>query len=159
MSTNNFSAAENAVFDAIHKVLHRYRAAVAHELRDSGQALTHMEHRALGFFARMPGATLSDLVAHSGRDKAQLARLVRDLREKALLEATIDAHDRRVTRLSLSPAGQTLHEAMQARQHAIQARAVADFSPAECAQLAGLLEKILVNLENGAVPERPVTPA
>ncbi len=138
---------ENTVFDAIHKVMHRYRSAVMRELRDGGQDLSPMEHRALGFFARTPGATLSDMVEHSGKDKAQLARLVRDLREKALLEASPDAQDRRITRLNLSKAGWAVHEATQTRHRAIQTQAVAGLSHAECAQLTALMEKILANLE------------
>ena len=147
MSTKNHAPAENPVFEAIHKVMHRYRAAIMRELRDSDQALSPMEHRALGFFARTPDATLSDMVEHSGKDKAQLARIVRDLREKALLEATPDPHDRRITRLNLSEAGRAAHEATQANHCAIQARAIAGLSRAECDQLATLMAKILANLE------------
>jgi DNA-binding MarR family transcriptional regulator len=101
-----------------------------------------MEHRALGFFARTPDTTLSEMVEHSGKDKAQLARIVRDLREKALLEATPDSHDRRITRLNLSEAGRAAHDATQANH-----RAIAGLSPAECEQLASLMAKILANLE------------
>jgi hypothetical protein len=36
-----------------------------------------MEGKVLGFFARHPGATQRDLAQHSGRDKAQLARLIK----------------------------------------------------------------------------------
>ena len=151
MSTKK-PAAENPVFDAIDKVVHRYRSAIMRELRNSGQDLSRMEHRALGFFARTPGATLSDMVEHSGKDKAQLARLVRDLREKALLEASPDTQDRRITRLNLSKAGWAVHEATQSRHRAIQAQAVAGLSHAECAQLTALMEKILDNLEESAAP-------
>ena len=41
----------------------------------------------MGFFARHPGATLSDLAAHSGRDKVQLIALL------GRLKANLDAHE------------------------------------------------------------------
>jgi DNA-binding MarR family transcriptional regulator len=92
------------VFDAIHSIMHLYRARQLRGLRDNPHELTHMEYKALGFFSRHPGATQGDLVAHSGRDKAQLARLLKGLRDKELLDAVAD-DDRRITRLTLSAAG------------------------------------------------------
>lgn len=55
-----------AVFDAIHHVMHQYRAMQFRGLRDTSHALTHMEFKVLGFFARHPGASQTELVAHSG---------------------------------------------------------------------------------------------
>lgn len=147
MSTKPVTIPQNAVFEAIHKVMHRYRAAVMRELRDNTQALAPMEHRALAFFAHTPGATLSDMVEHSGKDKAQLARLVRDLRDKALLDASPDPHDRRITRLTLSQAGEAMHKAAQECQRAVQMKAVTGLSHTECIQLTALMEKILTNLK------------
>ncbi|MFY9510384.1 MAG: helix-turn-helix domain-containing protein, partial [Rubrivivax sp.] len=88
------------VFEAIHTVMHLYRAQRHRGAADAGpQELTHMEHRVLGYFSRHPGATQSDLAAHSGRDKGQLARLIGGLRERGLLEARADENDRRSLRL------------------------------------------------------------
>jgi DNA-binding MarR family transcriptional regulator len=96
------------VFEAIHDVMHLYRARQYRALRDAGHELTHMDAKVLGYFARHPGATQSDLAAHSGRDKAQLARLIRGLRDKGLLEARADDADRRSTRLDLTAQGRAL---------------------------------------------------
>jgi DNA-binding MarR family transcriptional regulator len=50
-----------------------------------------MEGKVLGYFCRHPGNTQSDLAQHSGRDKAQLTRLIARLKEAGLLEARADA--------------------------------------------------------------------
>ena len=76
------------VFDSIHAVMHLFRAEQYRAFRDAPHPLTHMEGKLLGFFARRPDATLSDLVAHSGRDKGQLARLIKTLKDQGLLEAS-----------------------------------------------------------------------
>ena len=82
--------------------MHQFRSRQFQALRDGAHDITHMESKVMGFFARHPGATLSDLVAHSGRDKAQLAKLVKGLRERGLLDGRADADDRRNVRLRLS---------------------------------------------------------
>jgi DNA-binding MarR family transcriptional regulator len=89
------------VLETMHAIMHLYRSAQHRSLRDGPNDLAHMEVKALGFFARHPGATQSELVAHSGRDKAQVARQIRALRERGLLEAKEDEQDRRLKEQAL----------------------------------------------------------
>jgi DNA-binding MarR family transcriptional regulator len=135
------------VFESIHSVMHRYRAQQYRELRDGPSDLTHMEHKVLGFFARHPQATQSDLVAHSGRDKAQLARLIRGLRDKGLLDGQADSEDRRSIRLQLTAAGEVAHQSLDSRGQRLSAVAVAGLSEDECRQLLALLGRIDHNLQ------------
>ena len=95
----------DAVIELVHTVMHQFRSRQYQVLRDGAHDVTHMESKVMGFFSHHPGATLSDLVAHSGRDKAQLARLVKGLRERELLVGEADAADRRNVHLRLSDAG------------------------------------------------------
>jgi DNA-binding MarR family transcriptional regulator len=116
-------------------------------LRDSPQAVTHMESKVLGFFGRHPGATQSELAAHSGRDKGQLARLVSGLRERGLLEAQVDESDRRSVRLRLTDAGEQAAEALRRQARRLAGVAVKGLSEEERRQLSGLLERVRANLE------------
>ena len=138
------------VFEAIHSIMHLYRARQMRAPGGEEPELTHMEGKVLGFFARHPGATLSDLVVHSGRDKAQLTRLIKGLRDKALLDAQPDGVDRRLTRLRLSGAGETLH----ARRHRAGAEAaelaLEGVAQPDRAHLLALLERVRKNLDAGA---------
>ena len=140
----------DAVFDAIHHVMHQYRAMQLRGLRDTPHALTHMEFKVLGFFARHPGASQTELVAHSGRDKAQVARLIKGLRDQQLLDAQTDDTDRRSTRLRLSPLGKTVIENLQGMGAQVSDLAVQGMSAAECAQLLSLLTRIKANLDASA---------
>jgi DNA-binding MarR family transcriptional regulator len=128
------------VVEALHTVVHRLRAAAAAEPLDDG--LAPMEGRALGFFLRQPGATASQLVEHSGRDKAQVARLVAVLRERGLLEARADDHDRRVTRLHATAAAATLHQQVMQVRLRSAARALAVLDADEQRQLQALLQRV-----------------
>ncbi|MYM82750.1 MarR family transcriptional regulator [Duganella sp. FT50W] len=135
------------VFDTIHSIMHLFRARQLRGLRDTPHELTHMEYKALGFFARHPGATQGDLVAHSGRDKAQLARLLKGLRDKQLLEATADEADRRVTRLTLSPEGARMFHSLNDLGAQAAAMALAGLSADQLGQLQAQLQQIRDNLE------------
>ncbi|WP_020653051.1 MarR family winged helix-turn-helix transcriptional regulator [Massilia niastensis] len=134
------------VLEAIHSIMHMVRSQ---QLRAPGVAeldLTHMESKVLGFFARHPGATQSELALHSGRDKAQLTRLVRGLRDKGLLAASADESDRRSTRLQLSAEGEALHARVAEQRLRLADLALAALAPPEREQLRALLERVQASL-------------
>ncbi len=134
------------VLEAVHAVMGLARARHHRALREAGHDLTPMEGRVLGFFARTPGASLTDLAEHSGRDKGQLTRLVQGLRERGLLEARPDEADRRVTRLHLTPDAQALHQAVMRQRKRLAEAAAAGLSDDERATLMTLLARLRANL-------------
>ena len=105
-----------------------------------------MEWRALGFFARRPGACARDLVEHSGRDKAQVARLVRLLIERGYLEASASPHDQRVQQLHLTAAGQHEARRMRALRERIDQRMLAGLNAQEKQRFSELLERMHASL-------------
>lgn len=148
------NAMAEEVFEAMHAIMHIYRSRQHRLLREPPFELTHMESKVLRFFARNPGATLSDLILHSSRDKAQLTRLIRSLREKGLLEARVDEHDRRSTLLQLSEEGKRMHKRSRAQGVQLARRAVEGMSAEERRQLVCLLARMRTNLEtDGTQPD------
>lgn len=135
------------VLEAVHALMHRVKALQQRRLADDPQAPNGMEGRVLGFFSRHPGATQSDLAQHSGRDKGQLARLIAGLRERGLLLATPDGHDRRITRLQLSPQAQALHRRLVVERRRLSEQAAAGLQPDERRQLLALLDKLARHLQ------------
>lgn len=134
------------VFESIHSVMHLYRSLQYREQRDLPQALTHMDGKVLGFFARHPGATQKDLVAHSGRDKGQLARLIAGLRERSMIEGYADETDRRNIRLQLTDDGRAAQRALQIQARRISRQAITSLSDKEQQQLVTLLRKVHAGL-------------
>ena len=147
VSKSREHARTETVLDQIHAVMHLYRSRQYQVLRDAPDAVTHMESKVLHFFARSPGATQSDLVAQSGRDKGQLARLIAGLRERGLLEATPDEADRRSLRLHLTEAGVAAEQAVRRQARRLAAVAVEGLSEAQRRELSELLEHVRANLE------------
>jgi DNA-binding MarR family transcriptional regulator len=137
------------VLERVHAIMHLYRSAQQRSLRAGPHDLAHMEIKVLGFFARRPGATQSDLAAHSGRDKAQLARLIRGLRDRGLLDATADETDKRSTRLALSEDGKAMFAALHRHDGALAETALEGIAEADRATLLDLLERVRANLEAG----------
>lgn len=143
-------ARDGELFEAIHEITHLYRAQQYHALRATTQELTHMENRALGYIARHPGATGRDLVQRSGRDKAQVTRLVQGLREKGLVEARADELDRRSMRLYLTPEGRTVHAELQHAGLLLASRALSGLDSKERRQLEALLGRVQEGLRASA---------
>ncbi|NML47019.1 winged helix-turn-helix transcriptional regulator [Ramlibacter sp. G-1-2-2] len=139
--------APDEVLDAIHGVMHAWRSRQYQVLREAEQPVTHVEGKALGFFARHPGATQSELVAHTGRDKGQLARLIAGLRERGLLEARADEADRRSQHLHLTAEGEAAHQALRRQAKKLATVAVKGLDEGERQQLLALLERVRANLD------------
>ena len=137
---------ESDVLELVHKVMHSYRSQQYRFLRDGPHDITHMDGKVLGFFGHHPGATQKDLALHSGRDKAQLARLIKGLRDRGLLAAVADEADRRNVHLSLTADGQAVQRALQQQARRLSAKAVAGLSAAEQRQLFVLLQRVGANL-------------
>lgn len=137
----------DAVFDAIHTLMHLYRARQYRVLRGGPHEITHLESKVLGFFERHPGASAGELVAHSGRDKAQIARLVAGLRERGLLEAEVDAADRRRTLLRLSDAGRQVQQSLHEGIREVARQGLDALDGGERRQLLALLERVKATLE------------
>lgn len=69
------------------------------------QGLGPLHLRALCLCLRNPGGTQQQVVQSMGRDKGQVARLIRELEERHFLVRTPDERDRRVWRLTVTPEG------------------------------------------------------
>ena len=140
------SSQGSEVLDLVHRVMHQVRSQQYQVLRDGPADITHMESKVLGFVGRHPGATQSEMAQHSGRDKAQLARLIKGLRERGLLAGQADAADRRSVTLSLTTDGQAVLRSLQQQGRRLNKQATAGLSAAEAKQLVALLQRVRGNL-------------
>ena len=145
----NHQAPEEAdeIFETVHALMHLFRGQQYRSLRDGSHELTHMEGKALSFFGRHPGATQTELVAHSARDKGQMGRLISALRERGLLEARLDGADRRIQRLHLTSEGRAIQASVQRQRLRVARLAVAGLNDKERQQLVVLLRRVRSTLE------------
>lgn len=143
------------ILELVHTVMHRYRSLQYQFLRDGPLDITHMDGKVLGYLFRHPGTTQSGLAQHMDRDKAQLARLIKGLRDRELLVGESDPRDGRILRLTLTPAGHAIVLALREQARRLNETAVEGFSEAERQQLLALMLRVNDNLagETVAAPE------
>lgn len=134
--------ANTEVLDRLHTLMHGLRRHLQEAMRHDGEGLGPMEARCLGYFMRHDGATQSELVQHSGRDKAQIARIVKALHERGLLRSCPDPDDGRSQRVSVTAGGQALQRKMQLHRARFEKSMTSGLAEGERATLLALLDRL-----------------
>lgn len=137
----------NDVLWVMHMIMHRYRAKQFELLRDGNYDITHMEAKVLSYLGRYPGAAQGDLSRFMERDKAQLARLIKGLRDKCLLSSDADPIDRRIMRLTLTDAGRDVTHIMHQQGQSLKKLGIEGLSEEEQQQLLSLVRRVYDNFE------------
>jgi len=140
-------AVGDEILDLVHRLMHQARSQQYQLLRDGPHDITHMESKVLGFVGRHPGTTQSEMAQHSGRDKAQLARLIKGLRDRGLLAGAAGADDRRNVVLTLTAEGQAVLRILQQQMRRVAGQAVHGLDAGEQQQLLSLLQRMQRNLD------------
>lgn len=130
------------VFDAMHELQHLFRARMRKSMEAIHPELTFNEMRILMRVGRQPGVTQRELVEHSHADKAQMARILAQLQERAWLTRSASDSDRRVRCLHLSPQGQSLFAQLRKAQEHVAAELLQGCAPPLQAQLLDLLLQV-----------------
>ena len=134
--------ANTEVLDRLHTLMHGLRRHLKEAMRHEAEGLGPMEARCLGYFMRHDGATQSELVQHSGRDKAQIARIVKILHERGLLQSCPDPDDGRSQRVSVTAEGQALQRKMQQHRARFEKTMTAGLTEGERTTLLDLLDRL-----------------
>ena len=140
------ATADRDILELVHRLMHDYRSLKYRSLRSGSPEITHMDSKVLSHVDEQPGASQRELVIRSGRDKAQVARLIKGLRDRGLLSAKVDDNDRRSVRLSLTERGRSVQRALRKQDERLKARAIAGLSDTELKRLYELLSRVRENL-------------
>jgi len=136
---------KEALIQAIELLFFAYRDFVSDPdaiLEADGLGRAH--HRVVHFVGRNPGITVAELLGILRITKQSLARVLRELIERGLIEQKTGTRDRRQRHLHLTPQGTGLERRLAVPQHARVAKAIADAGP----DAADVWKKILINLVN-----------
>ncbi|MFM7024613.1 MAG: MarR family winged helix-turn-helix transcriptional regulator [Limnohabitans sp.] len=106
--------------------------AMVVRLCEGGFGITRREWGVLAQLHGQPQGLLpSALAERMRRDRARTSRTLTALLGKGLIERVVLPHDRRSARVSLTPAGQALYDALMPQVQAINARILAVLDPAQ----------------------------
>ncbi len=107
--------------------------------------VTASQISALATIAKHGEVSLGELAAIERIAPPSMTRIAARLEEQGLVERRVDASDRRVARVAVSPAGEALLAETRTRRDAFLAGRLQEFTPQEQAQLAAavpLLERM-----------------
>ncbi len=106
--------------------------AMVVRLCEGGHGITRREWAVLAQLHGHPQGLLpSALAERMQRDRARTSRALGSLQAKGLVQRVTLPSDRRSARVSLTPAGQTLYDALMPQVQAINARILAVLEPAQ----------------------------
>jgi DNA-binding MarR family transcriptional regulator len=134
-------AAGDAIFEQMHEILFLFRSQLSQRLTKAGEDIPGMAWKVLRFYALHPGWTQMQLAEHSGRDKGQVARLVKQLAERGLLRRG-DGTRGKARGLTLTEHGRLMHNRLQRHRAQLANKLTSALSAQEQMQLSRLLEKI-----------------
>lgn len=130
------------ILNLVNAIVHQATARMQRALREAEVGLAAMEARTLRFVARHPGCTQSDIVRESGRDKAQIARVIKTLLERDYVRRLPNEAGEKRQRLLLTASGADTHETAEALRTTVAQDLLDDLGAAERAQLEKLLKRI-----------------
>lgn len=130
------------ILNLVNTIAHQATAGMQRALRTAEVGLVAMEARTLRFIALHPGCTQSDIVRESGRDKAQIARVVKVLLERGEIHRLADEPDAQRHRLAVTAQGEATHQQAEGLRAGVAREMVGELRASERIQLERLLRTI-----------------
>lgn len=100
----------------------QFKVSSKRAIRDYDLPINGMHVRLLQMIHRQPDCTAQHIAAVTGRDKAQITRVIKELETMALITRTPDPEDRRSQLLALSDTGAGLMARIQEAEDDVKAR-------------------------------------
>lgn len=132
--------------DALHRLLHAYKHAMRDASRDAGIDLPVSHMRMLKVVCHHPQCTAHDIATHWRRDKAQIARVVKELDHAGLIGIRPDPDDGRRRILTPTAAGKRMFQRIADAEREAGARMVRGLSREAVDQFVELAEAMANNL-------------
>ena len=143
-------SANPEILESLHLLVSVFHRRMHEAVREDGEGLAPMEARTLRFLAHHEGSTQRDMTQHTGRDKAQIARIVKTLLERGLVQSTPDPEDGRSQRLRLTAAGRAMQRRMQQHRARFEQALARGFDESEQAALVAQLDRMVANVRDEA---------
>ena len=123
-----------------------YRVNIRTAVNASELGLNGMHVRCLHVIANTPDCTANCIVKNMGRDKAQIARLVKEMIAKSWIEKHASTEDKRSQILSLSESGTQQQQKISLLEKTIESTILTGLSKQDEADFKRIAGKMLENL-------------
>ena len=105
--------------------------------------------RVLMLTKKMPGVSIGEIVAETGRDKSQITRKIKDLEKRGFLRREAHAVDKRISTLYLTDEGELIAAQLEKTKKKVVSEMLGVLSDQEREDLAALLDKTLSRQDDG----------
>jgi len=137
---------EGEIIDLLSQVTSAARGRLQHLPVLAELGLPSYQARLLLLSARFPGWSQQRLARATERDKAQVARALKELEARGLLTRTADAKDARTNGVAVTDAGRVVAERLARERHTLGLALLGTLSQDERATLADLLRRLAGDL-------------
>lgn len=108
--------------------------------------LAPMHQKVLAYFCHFSGSTQQEMVERTGRDKAQITRLLKELEVKGFISRQKDEADKRSYKVRATEKGKAAFMELKKHEDTITGKLLAGFTENELDQLEMLLKRMRKNL-------------
>lgn len=132
--------------ETIFALAQAYRVHIKEAVNANELGLNGMHVRCLHAIANCPQCTANAIVNQLGKDKAQIARLIKDMLDKGWLEKHSSEFDKRSQILSLSSSGKALQQQLMQLEKQLEQSFEAGLTKQELDEFSRISSKMLANL-------------
>ncbi len=136
-----------SISDIVFNIVHSYRLAMRSTLKANEIGLNAMHVRCLSFINKSETCTANDIVNHFSRDKAQIARLIKEMIGNKWLTKTANPEDKRSQLLSLTAEGKDLAKLIAETQSKVHQKMQENLTSEELEEFKRIAGLISANLQ------------
>lgn len=139
---------DDELIDLLRTVANGFRLRLREQVSASASGLPEFQGRLVNLIGRHEGISQLSLASLTGRDKAQIARAIKELEAHGFVTRSTHASDWRTQRLALTDMGRETHAKLLDMRKALGAAALTSLTHEEKHALKAGLSKMKLALED-----------
>lgn len=128
-------------------LMQNYRVTIREAINAGELGLNAMHVRCFHIIATTTQCTANDIVNQTQRDKAQIARLVKELIALKLINKDASEHDKRCFILSFTSEGRSLYDKLLAAEQQVNAQMCKNLNPQQINDFLHTAQQMIKNMD------------
>ena len=137
----------SSVANTLFALMQNYRVTIREAINAGELGLNAMHVRCLHIIAATPQCTANDIVNQTQRDKAQIARLVKELLALNLIHKNASEHDKRCFILSFTAQGCALYDKLLNAEQHVNAQMCKNLNPQQINDFLDTAQQMIKNMD------------
>ena len=133
--------------NTLFELMQNYRVTIREAINAGELGINAMHVRCIHIIASVNNCTANDIVTKTQRDKAQIARLIKDLIGLNLINKQASEHDKRCFILSLTEQGKVLFDKLLASEQKINNQMCKNLNPQKIKDFLDIAQQMIKNMD------------